>query len=189
MKTSFVSKTTSCSNMMLSFYTYRVLLIPNSYGEIQKCRPNKSSGLRKLIKTDSRFMLDWWQRQMSPHHALCLQPRSGLPPRTVGRAHVASSPFEVRRGDGWRDRARRLCARERNARALQSPARSLLGPNAQQLIPGCFPFLRRRSFAATLKRSPFSLCAAYWSRPRSYTRPDSPSCSSPLLGLMCRLVA
>lgn len=61
-------------------------------------------------------------------------------PCTVGRAHVASSPFEVRRGDGWLDRVRGLCARERNARALQSPPRSLLGPNAQQLIPGCFPF-------------------------------------------------
>lgn len=64
----------------------------------------------------------------------------GFTPRTVGCAHVASSPFEVWRRDGWLDRARGLCARERNGRALQSPARSLLGPDAQQLIPGCFPF-------------------------------------------------
>lgn len=64
----------------------------------------------------------------------------GFTPCTVGCAHVTSSPFEVWRRDGWRDRARGLCARERTGRALQSPTRSLLGPSAQQLIPGCFPF-------------------------------------------------
>lgn len=92
-----------------------------------------------LTQTDSRFMFEWWLEQMSACSALCLQPIQ-VYSCTVGRAHVVSSSFEVSCKDGWLDRVRGLCARERNARALQSPARSLLGPNAPQLIPGCFPF-------------------------------------------------
>lgn len=55
---------------------------------------------------------------------------------------------EIERGGGGVVRGRE---RERDGGSLQRPARSLPGPNARQLIPGCFPFPAGGAFPATLK--------------------------------------
>ena len=97
----------------------------------------------------------------------------------VGPAHIASSAFEVRRGDGWRDRVRGLCARERNARALQRPARSLLGSSAQQLIPGCFPFSAGGASPPLWNTLSLFLSALHTDLNSIGIRPHSTTCSSP----------
>lgn len=137
-----------------------------------------------LTETVDLCLIDDWSRCQPAVHSACnhIQVYSC----TVGCAHVVSSSFEVSCRDGWLDRARGLCARERNARALQSTACSLLGPNATQLIPGCFPFSAGGASPPLWNTFPtlhlfvsFSLplIHAYWSK-HIPTRPHSRSYSS-----------